>query len=601
MPGANFLKLVVKKEFGNNCLKEVGVAARMWRFPERNIVAVLSDYSITDLSERCAEVGSFLWHRVSLYDENTAQLIAITENLTDVVNDIALHPTESQAVLACGSYDGGYYCSGNAVLWNWETRESKDLLSENRMVSGCRFEDVGQSLVLMVHAACDGEMVGVMATDGWFDPPGDCYNVYLYLKLAVDTFFPLPSLPLKNGYLSDPRLAQLVPIRPEDFGFKRLVSDANSIAIEKLNQWLTPLGLSFEQRPAISDLVWLDDKRIAVTAAKNLVEIWDVAGQQLKAWPDQLSGRQILPTGKSGKYLITTDSGVHSAKSLTYLFDAQALSLDLFLDVDNKCSFRNTTDGWIIGIGRTTGGSLGQQPQSYVISPELISSPSEDIKFGKLIQSLFMKNASSLYFLTHQKPGKMKSLDKQGASDAGGLGHYVEALFTGESLTIDFPEFEEEDVFTYSIETGNLTKAWTLTRDGAYEMPFAGGVGIEIDDEFGLSLIIAAAFAKSVPGEARISASTIERRSAATGAILWRHELQSQALDLCWISSKAVVIAALPTGIILVISTKTGDILCQQTIEFDGVQSLVLSMEVRDTHIAVGTLDGRVAILEFDG
>jgi hypothetical protein len=144
--------LVAWGELGPSRLPEVGRPVGAYRCGHNGVVALVSDFEALYWPARAVYDGHTLRHRISMYLPDLNTRLGVFDGARYPINDVAFHPSAPVVAIATGTYDGGWLFEGELLLWNWETHETINVLSERRDVSRVRFE-CANTLVLLLRPA----------------------------------------------------------------------------------------------------------------------------------------------------------------------------------------------------------------------------------------------------------------------------------------------------------------------------------------------------------------------------------------------------------------------------------------------------------------
>jgi hypothetical protein len=77
------------------------------------------------------------------------------------------------------------------------------------------------------------------------------------------------------------------------------------------------------------------------------------------------------------------------------------------------------------------------------------------------------------------------------------------------------------------------------------------------------------------------------------GAELWRHSTNSSASSIKTTRDSRFVIAAFLDGSLAVLRSETGEVIRWETCEASGLATIIFSLDVSDSKMLFGTIDGR--------
>ena len=255
--------LIFKKELTPPRFAGIGRPTGGFRREDGQFVALCSEFDRLFWQGRQMSKGHKLLYRLSLYDGNLDHLIGVFDDARYPINDVAFHPSRPLVAIGTGSYDGGWCFEGDLLLWDWESGETFNLLGESREVVKCRFIDDRRLAVLLRPRDED---------DFQEDDDNECVG------LIIDNFCDFSESGYKLArYNQDPRLVNLKPVDPKDFGFNKPVDQLNDPSKSFFN---AIKGVSdFEQRGIVWDILFLSEDKICVVHEKCHLEIWDTQGK----------------------------------------------------------------------------------------------------------------------------------------------------------------------------------------------------------------------------------------------------------------------------------------------------------------------------------
>ncbi|MFT3695617.1 MAG: hypothetical protein QM831_20945 [Kofleriaceae bacterium] len=166
---------------------------------------------------------------VAIYDARTHARIAI-HRPAHQINDVAIHPTRDELLIATGAYDGGFMFDGALLIWNWRTGELRSLIAG-------RPREV-------THASWTGDHVTARISPP--DDDDDAQPDYLTFLLTTGA-----------DQTIDPTFGEDAPEPPTNPLLKKYATDAH---------------------PRITALEWSDDGRLAIGRDHpSSLQYWDPA------------------------------------------------------------------------------------------------------------------------------------------------------------------------------------------------------------------------------------------------------------------------------------------------------------------------------------
>jgi hypothetical protein len=534
------LTLSIEAELSPARFAEVGRPAGAYRRAGGEPVALVSDFERLYGPGRAVYDGHRLRHRVSLYTADLRGRLGVFDGAAFPINDVAFHPVRPILAIATGSYDGGYLFEGALLLWDWETGESINVLSESREVARVRFADQ-DSLAVLLRPRDEEEFGEDAAFDTFIG--GRLTDLRSYRDLG-----------LRTGD-SDPRIAGFAPTAPTTLQF-----DCGAFSAEAhTRHWKTMLDATdYEPRHRVWDVAWSGAARVLAVHDLCHVEAWERDGSRAFRLRGAGHGVQILQspvatfvnviergnmlsgTNDKSTLLRVQDEGLVALASFDggFLFSSDSTGRVLCRDTGDLARKRVRKDRVIDSVGR---GLLAQDLGHY----------------DCFNHHLRIDGADALYFLRGTPPSshEAKVLCRIDAS-----GRIAEC-------------------FRWDTESRHLMGSTAcLLPDGS----------------------MVRAYRVHDPTPSNFS-GFIEALEMPAGRRRWRRPVP--ALATCLISGDEGpwLLYALTDGRLGVLDWRTGDLLHEQTLRLGNVNTVALSLAPKGNRVACGTLDGRVFILRVEG
>lgn len=505
-----------------------------------DLVALCSGFDALYWPARATYVGHTLRHRVSLYSGDFARRLAIFDGAGFPINDVAFHPTEPRALVATGSYDGGYSFHGALYDWNWETGASRSVLAESRDVVRCRFID-GQRAALLLRPRDDDEY-------------GEPEAYKICVGGVLEDLGPAPYLDEdENDRVRDPRLAAFAPIAPARLGFDDRPSPWRGLPAAE-RALLERAG--FEERHRVWDVAWLDDARVAAVHDNCHVEVWRLPHTREAVVRGDGHGVQLLH--HRGRLLVnvfgsaTPGVGPRDRSTLAWFADGALVEWRRF-DRTYACS----TDRHGRLLARDTS---RQPPARHDLGLDAAGEVFLDQDLGRydcFNHHVRIDGGDALYFLRGTPPtahqGKrLCRIDAAGALHDGplwddGAAHYMDGCAT---LGLD-----DTIVRAYRVHHTNPE-----IREGAIEAWSPAGAGAR-----------------------------------------WRLAIDADVTALITMAERQVVVFALTDGRLGAIDARSGELLADDRLAIDGLATVATALAARGPALIVGTIDGRLLRWELRG
>ncbi|WP_439596893.1 hypothetical protein [Falsiroseomonas sp.] len=528
-------------------LRGSGRITQLCQSPDGQTLAIASSFPLLMQPGRVARMGQRLLQRLALHRRGEARPFAVLDALRLPINDIAFHPSEPVLAVAAGAYDGGHAFEGELLVWNWQTGESWSGAAPVPEVTRCRFTADGSVLEALLRP--------------WDEDFGGAEE-------AFDRLYPLR---LPHGPPGPPAQVRLDPagaiIRP-DLAATGAATGADPAAIDRqLEDWFGPLT----RRGAIWDLAFLADGRVAATHDDCLVEIHDPAGG---------AARRLAQAGLHGARLLRGTSLLVACDSppggRTHLLRLREDRLEPLASFEGSFNFVASQDGRVLGrLDRNRAGTAA----------------------GDL--------------LLHAATGARSWLD---------LGHYD--VFN-HALGIDgAPELfllqgtppgqHERKRLCRLRPDGTVESLWPLLpADGAPASHAMECLGCHVADAASEAVILAgrhydpdpsqdgrgflfrrpippAGSARRLPWPVRVPADT------------WRHATTATASAMVFAPEQGLVVVAFLDGTLWLLRATDGAVLAAGPVTLGGWPTIVFALDLRQGQLALGTVEGCVAVLELE-
>ncbi len=519
-------------------LAESGRPGNGFTRDDGRFVALTSSFDLLYWPGRATYDGHRLHHRVSLYDATLSKLLGVFDRAHYPINVISFHPTQPILAIGTGSYDGGYLYEGDLWLWNWESGEIRSLLGESREVVNCRFVN-DKSLALLLRPRHDDEF-----KEDEEDDFGVCVGLTIEdLRDANDAGYSQPT--------GDPRLQQLTPIAPQQLGFSVGSSPVQSL----FRDTVAEAGRldEFAPRGRVWDTCWLTNQKIAVVHDECHVEVWTTDGELLLKQEGEGFGVQVV--NSPIKPLVHV---VRRANFRDHMDDCSTL---WWLDDDGLTLAYDFQKGAVISVDRN--GNL------------LCRDPGDTGRRRERVDQILLPNAKNAY--------------------SGDLGHYdcfnhYLRLDGGEALYFlrGTPKSSHENkqlcrvLVDGSVET---VMPWD-TKQSHLMHPIACWGSNN-------SIIRAYSVYNPHPGK---GAKYIEACTPAGGSA-WSHEVSALVTSMVMMNND-VLAYALTDGCLGLLDATTGELLYEESIEIDGLPSMITSLASQGRRLAMGTVEGRLVLAE---
>lgn len=526
----------------NPTLRGTGKITGVFFNPEEDVVAVASEFPLlANPRARAAYGGRTLRYRVALYRRDSLVPFAAFDDLDFPVNDVGFHPAGKAVVIGAGSYDGGYLFEGDLVVWDWQTPRATRLFNNVPEVMRCRFNAAGDKIEAWVRPW--DEEWGVPAEDP---------------DAAFDTLFVV---------FADAPGAAAAARFPAD-----LELDAAALAprIEPAAEARTPPARLMEwfgrsvwtERGAIKDIAWLDDDRIAVVHDTCQLEIYRSDGERLAAYAGPGHGAELLRCPNLLVHVVQpSDHPGAFGRQDARLYALTEDGLHLTRAYDGELTFSGTPEGTL----------LGRQNRFH-----LAGTPAQDV-------------------LLDLATGEERRLDL-GHYDC--FNHYIGIrgapwLFMLQGT----PASSHEHKYLCIVQTdGSVRRLWPVLKADRTPASHAMELcGCYVDDAQGASVIVSGKhYSPQVGNE---YAGFLYRKPIDRDREQWRRPTRASASAIVHMPEPGLIAAAFLDGSLQLIDAQTGTLRLDAKVRADGLPTLVFALDAAGDRLAVGTVDGRIAIV----
>lgn len=522
--------------------------------PDGQALAIASRFSLlVNPPSRACYAGQTLHYRLALYRRDEAVPFASFDRLRFHINDVAFHPTEPVVAIATGSYDGGYFFGGDLVLWNWISNSHGRPVKQIPEVARCRFDESGEVIESLVRP-WDEEWEGLP------EPREDT---------AFDSFFPVRVAYSGTAFAETGSVeielnpgARIESAQVVAHGFAEIATaDAGEAELRALSWFNLPHQ---RLRHAIRDVGWLDDQHIAVVHDGCLLEIFNMAGERTGAFHGEGYGSEILKSTPVCVHIVEPPS-----------------SFDRFSPQRGVAKLCTISNGELTEVGAFEG--------EYTFS----SSPSGNV-LGRLNRIQAGKSTKDVLI----------DLAGSGAAKAIDLGHYdcfnhyigidgAPYLFFLQGT----PQTAHKNKRLCVVKpSGEVRTLWPLlAADGTDASHAMECCGCFVSDGAGEGVVVSGKHYS--PNCSKPVAAFLYRKALSADRELWRHETGACASTLVFLPDEGLVAAALLDGTLMLLRAADGHVLFTGKARVDGVRTIIFSMDAHGDRLALGTVDGRIAVM----
>lgn len=525
-----------------------GQIASAFVSPECSVLAIASSFPLlTNRPARAAYAGQKLRHRVSLHQPGEQSPFALFDSLRLPVNWIGFHPSQSVVVIAAGSYDGGWMFDGELVLWNWIEDKWWRPVEQVPEVVLAEFGPDGTTLDLIVRP-WDEE---------WGGSEENSFTRFYQASVSADP-----------GAAGSEFVLDAALRLPEDGIEKFAVADAaHRDAEERVAAWL---GVSkLDKRGGVWDVAWLGSGKIASVSDDCLLRIDDIGGAD---------AIRIEGNGYGAAIVGSEPPLIHVAQQRGWT-DCEVVSRLLAVH-----------DGGLVEIG--------SYPGVYTFT----ASPNGTV-LGRLDRH--QAGTASTDVVIEIATGAATPID---------LGHYdcfnhfvgIEYAPAHYFLQSTPPQGHERKRLCRLGTDYRRESLWpVLAQDGTHGSHAMECCGCYLEDAAGAAIVLAGKHYD--PNPHAPTRGFIYRKGLDEGQELWRHPTAAASSAVVYIPEHGVIVATFLDGSLKVVEAVTGAIRTAGMVTIDAQPTVVFSLAATSHSLALGTLDGRVvmvdhsALLSVDG
>ncbi|MDZ5472231.1 hypothetical protein SM124_10775 [Bacillus sp. 31A1R] len=478
-----------------------------------------------------------LKHRVTINQVDTGKRIATLDTKYEI-NEVSFHPSKPIVAIATGSYDGGYLYEGELLIWNYETNTTNRVFEENREVVSARFDDHGDTIVFTLSPRDDQEKREV----GLY---------YIHKTNHIHRTIKLSKLPL---------------VATREFKIQPRTMQRNKMIKEETIARLKELQPNYEFRTNIWAVKSLSETEILSSGECHFLEKWK-DGQRECAHTLYARGVQIL----------------FSSDEKTIFVNTEAVKLHPEFKFE-------VPDYYLISFDTKT---LQPLHQTSLQRPTVVTMNKENnVLLKSVYDSTFGRDKDILMNGDHTILQEWDANKPIGYLRANGKSHFY--FLTSEKKRgntsyqiweLDSVTFEQKELVTVTVppQIQNREKAELFLRvDESFLL----------EDEDGPAFIIAA---KVYPlGGSIEDCHYISRMDSFNGENLWVTRVTGQILSMCEVKAYNLIIFSTDDGQLGILSSKTGELIDLISVEIEGSNTMVLSIDVRDNKIVAGTIDGHI-------
>ncbi|MBB1628929.1 hypothetical protein [Achromobacter sp. UMC71] len=533
--------------FMNPVLHGAGRITGVFFNPAGDIAAVASTFPLlTNPRARAAYGGAALRYRVGLYWRGETLPFAVHDALRLPVNDVAFHPGKPIVAIGAGSYDGGYSFDGDLVFWNWQSGKSRRPYAAIPEVVRCRYRDDGGILEAWVRP-WDEEW-----GDRERDPDGDWNQILdtLYRVQADDTD--------AAWRVRTPLTLELDEATASTGG----APTPDPGVASRLADWLGVRDLAL--RSAIWDIAWLDATTLGATHDGCLLDRYDTQGALIARHEGGGHGAEILRGAAVTVHAIAPPDPADIFRRDSRLYVLKDDALIAARDYPGQYTFSVAADGHLLGRQDRMGPT---RPRAFDVLLDATLATERRLDAGHydcFNHYIGINGAPALFCLQGTPPSSHE----------------------GKHLCIVHPD-------------GRIERLWPLLQpDGTHASHAMECRGAYVDDAQGPGVVIAGKhYSPTVDNRYQ---GFIFRKRLARGQVVWRHATGASPTSIVPLTAAGLVAAAFLDGRLMLLDAQTGEQQLDAKICMHGIATVIYAMDARDNTLAVGTIDGRIAVISLD-
>jgi hypothetical protein len=514
----------------------------------RLLVVTSAFRRLTEPPARASYGGHRLHYRAALYRVPSRRPIAVFDDVRYPIRHVAFHPTRTIVLLGAGSYDGGYFFHGQLIVWDWTQGWSRSLRQIPEVLR-VRFDQAGEDVEAIVRPWDDGAGYPQI-----HDPANSYYRILL--EGALDREW--------DNQIDEEVRHQMSTQRPMIEPEIERIPGFRQPSQSPIDDIRLAFGITnLKQRSPIWDVALVNSECIGFVHDDCLFELGDLSGELKHSFTGGGHGAQIFRRHKPLVYAVRVDKSSidHWNNRSASLMQLDGERLNEIVSLPGCYAFTMNGDGTILG-------RRDRSFQSERVNVEL-----------DVILSL-NSNKPLMYDL--------------GQYDV--FNHYLRAdgapyLFFIQGTPPDSPQAKHLCTVTTG---GQIKRLWPLLADSsdpashAMECCFC-----YVSDAAGPGIIVSGRHYNPQLGPYRgfIYRKTLDGRE------LWRHPTTAGATTINLIARLGLIVIAFLDGDLALFRSKDGAIIDKRPYRPEGYSGVVYSIDVDDTHLGFGAIDGRCALV----
>ncbi|MEM9495121.1 MAG: hypothetical protein AAGA09_03895 [Pseudomonadota bacterium] len=524
---------------------------------QRGLLAAGCSFQLlTEPRARASYGGHHPRYRVALYEQRKRQPLAIFDKLRFPINDVAFHPTLPVAALATGSYDGGWTFEGELLLWNWETGQSGSVVESIPEVIRVAFDVEGEKIVALVRPWDEG-MVEDLSSEA------DPFNIFFEIKA---TFLPALGNGLAGKEKVTEQLSSQTPISGEQVKNDQRFASQDSNFLDTISQHCET-GPILSRSP-IWDVAWFSNEQIGIVHDNCQLEILNTSGTITQSFSGAGHGCELFGGPEPLIHVSTArDNQNWHTEYASTLYRLKNTTLKKEETFIGSHTFSVSSDGRI----------LARLNKSWA--------PANEPSFDRLYTDGVWHEVNL------------------GRYDV--FNHYVRVNNSPYLFFVqdDDPERDPFDDFNVREKKwlcilkpdGSIRRMWRILRDDGTDASHAMECAYALISNRGSEAMVVAG-KHYEPNPSKPFAGFIYRKELNSGKEMWRHKTTASPTVLRYAPELDVILAFFLNGNQMVIDASSGRIIREARFTPGSLPTIVCACDVFEKRIALGTIDGRVAI-----
>lgn len=507
--------------------------------PQGRVMALASAFPLlTAPPARAAYAGQTLRYRLAIHPSGAAAPLAVFDDMGLPITDVAFHPTLPVVAIGAGRYDGGFEFEGDLVLWNWVTGERQRPFAQVPEVILARFDAAGDRLEVFTrpwNEEWDGQKLGD--------------DVAFKAVYRLET--PLPAVTSATNMPDIGKRLTKPPARAKP-----------PPAAETLARWLgAPVS---RKRGAVWAVRWLADGRLGVAHDGARLEIFDTTGALSQAFPGEGYGAEILATDPPCVHVVKRRHGLRGEwGSTSQLMAVEGGTLVQIVAFDAAMTFSSSRDGRVLAR-RDRSPDLQPGGGDALIEPAARQVTLLDLGHYDVFNHYIGIEGAPNLFLVQGTP----------------------------------PSAYDHKVLATVGPDGAVTRLWPLLPDdgtpASHPMECAGAY---VEDAAGPAVVIGGHHYEPNPG--RPPRCFLYRKPLDRDVEAWRLQTTAAPAAIAHAPEAGLIVASLLDGRLTLARAADGTVLLDGKAHIGGLATIVFSLDVHGDRLALGTADGRIAVLSI--